>query len=243
MQVECDLFAEHIDYVEDVCKLISHVAVREAERVRAKHSQVNLHIYGPQVIVASNTFCMDQNSKIAKETFDNFCDMWRYLVNDVIQVAKEILESFKSFSLLGGTATTQPVPSRTYNNSVFQNRHPFLASAAASAYPSRARGQPRQNNINYRALQGQPILTNVAGPLGPQPRMVNSEMISRNAYMDRGPPDGMPIGNEGRWEERRGNGPPYTTQAGYTYNSSRSGLTTAGISWRTIKMSGRRMTF
>ena len=40
LQVECDLFAEHIDYVEDVCKLISHVAVREADRVRAKHSQV-----------------------------------------------------------------------------------------------------------------------------------------------------------------------------------------------------------
>ena len=38
--MECDLFAEHIDYVEDVCKLISHVAVREADRVRAKHSQV-----------------------------------------------------------------------------------------------------------------------------------------------------------------------------------------------------------
>ena len=40
LQVECDLFGEHIDYVEDVCKLISHVAVREADRVRAKHSQV-----------------------------------------------------------------------------------------------------------------------------------------------------------------------------------------------------------
>ena len=44
LQVECDLFAEHIDYVEDVCKLISHVAVREADRVRAKHSQVNIII-------------------------------------------------------------------------------------------------------------------------------------------------------------------------------------------------------
>lgn len=39
--MECDLFAEHIDYVEDVCKLISHVAVREADRVRAKHGQVS----------------------------------------------------------------------------------------------------------------------------------------------------------------------------------------------------------
>ena len=43
--MECDLFAEHIDYVEDVCKLISHVAVREADRVRAKHSQVGIGKY------------------------------------------------------------------------------------------------------------------------------------------------------------------------------------------------------
>ena len=204
LQVECDLFAEHIDYVEDVCKLISHVAVREAERVRAKHSQVNLHIYGPQVIVASNTFCMDPTSKIAGESLDHFCDMWRYLVNDVITVAKEILESFKSFSLLGGTAATQPAPNRTYFNSVFQNRDPF---------PSRQR-QQRQNNINYRPPPP---------PLGPQPRMINSEMISRNAYMDRGPPDGMP----GRWEERRGNGHSYPQAGGYTSNGGRSGLTTA----------------
>ena len=45
LQVECDLFGEHIDYVEDVCKLISHVAVREAERVRAKHSQVSSIVF------------------------------------------------------------------------------------------------------------------------------------------------------------------------------------------------------
>ena len=39
------MFGEHIDYVEDVCKLISHVAVREAERVRAKHSQVSSIVF------------------------------------------------------------------------------------------------------------------------------------------------------------------------------------------------------
>jgi hypothetical protein len=52
------------------------VAVREADRVRAKHSQVspslllyiviqvNLHIFGPQVVVAANTFCIDPTSKV-----------------------------------------------------------------------------------------------------------------------------------------------------------------------------------
>ena len=54
--MECDLFAEHIDYVEDVCKLISHVAVREADRVRAKHSQV-----GPSYSHSFNNIMIETN--------------------------------------------------------------------------------------------------------------------------------------------------------------------------------------
>ena len=96
----------------------SHVAARESDRVRAKHAQVNLHIFGPQVIVASNTFCVEPTSKIAKETFENFCDMWRYLVNDVIQVAKEILDSFKGLP--------PPSPLLTHSNS--HNTFPLSAS-------------------------------------------------------------------------------------------------------------------
>lgn len=218
LQVECDLFAEHIDYVEDVCKLISHVAVREADRVRAKHSQVNLHIYGPQVIVASNTFCMDPTSKIAKETFEDFCDMWRYLVNDVIQVAKEILESFKSFSLLGGSAQPLQPPKPNFNSSIQQNQDPFS--------PYLSRQQPRHDVNIYRP----PISSGVNGQMGPPPRMMNPNMIPRSApsYMDRGHPDGMPIGNDMRYDERRGNGHQYSAQGGYPpISGSRSGMTAA----------------
>ena len=74
-----------------------------------------MHIYGPQVIVASNTFCAEPTSKIAKDTFENFCEMWRFLVSDVVQVAKDILESFK----------THPPPSGGINvlqNSVIVNQ-------------------------------------------------------------------------------------------------------------------------
>ena len=46
---------------------------------------MNLHIFGPQVIVAANTFCAESTSKIAKDTFELFTEMWRYLINDVIQ--------------------------------------------------------------------------------------------------------------------------------------------------------------
>ena len=185
--------------------------------------QVNLHIYGPQVIVAANTFCMDPTSKIAKETFENFCDMWRYLVNDVIQVAKEILESFKSFSLLEGANTSatslKTSPSnRTYSNSVFQNnRDPF------SSYPPRT-----QHRLNTRRPPGPgqlapaPILTNANGPGGPRHGAPMGQGRSVG-YMDtRGHPDtGMGIQENGvRWSGDTGDtrlsrqGPGHSYPAG-----------------------------
>ena len=149
---------------------------------------------------------MDPTSKIAKETFENFSDMWRYLVNDVIQVAKEILESFKSFSLLEGANTSatslKTSPSnRTYFNSVFQNnRDPF------SVYPV-PRTQHRLNNISSRRPPGPPgqqapapILTNANGH-GPQRHCAP---LGRNVGygQDRGHPDTMQIQENGaRWGE------------------------------------------
>ncbi len=188
---------------------------------------MNLHIYGPQVIVAANTFCMDPTSKIAKETFENFCDMWRYLVNDVIQVAKEILESFKSFSLLEGANTSatslKTSPSnRTYFNSVFpNNRDPF------SVYPPRSQHRPANLASRRPPGQGQPvpapILTNANG--GP-PR--HCAPLGRNAgyAMDRGHPDGMQIQENGvRWsdgEQRLSIGRQGTGHGAHSYPAGES---------------------
>ena len=167
---------------------------------------------------------MDPTSKIAKETFENFCDMWRYLVNDVIQVAKEILESFKSFSLLGGANTSAPLkapPSnRTYFNSVFQNRDPF------SVYPPRHQQQQQQqqqrlNNVNSVYRTPAPILTNVNGQVS---RGLNNVTGGRSqtGYMDRGHPDGMPLNNDVRWqgqEDRRPIGSSHNYPGGKLANA------------------------
>ena len=169
--------------------------------------------------MAANTFCMDPTSKIAKETFENFCDMWRYLVNDVIQVAKEILESFKSFSLLEGANTSatslKTSPSnRTYFNSVFQNnRDPF------SVYPPRT--QHRLNNLRRPPVQGQPvpapILTNANGGGGPRHCAPMGQGRSQGYAVDRGHPDGMQIQEGVRWsegEQRLRHGPGHSYPAG-----------------------------
>ena len=40
-----------------------HVTWTESAQVRAKHAQINLHIYGPQVAVAATTLCQEPHSK------------------------------------------------------------------------------------------------------------------------------------------------------------------------------------
>ena len=166
---------------------------------------------------------MDPTSKIAKETFENFCDMWRYLVNDVIQVAKEILESFKSFSLLGGANTSsaplKPSPStRTYFNSVFQNRDPF-----SSVYPSpRHQPQQRLNNVNNSVYNRTPapILTNnVNGQVPSRGQNNITGGRSNSVYMDRGHPDGMPLNNEVRWQGQEDRRPPGS--GGHNYSGGK----------------------
>ena len=52
LQVDCDLFAEHIDYVEDVCRLISHVALKaggDLLRLLSQKSNLKTHIESKHV--------------------------------------------------------------------------------------------------------------------------------------------------------------------------------------------------
>ena len=84
--------SEHIDYVEDVAKLIRHVAWTDSSQVRAKHAQINLHIYGPQVGFAANTCCVEPHSIVLKDNLEMFCKMWQFLVDDVIQISKQVAD-------------------------------------------------------------------------------------------------------------------------------------------------------
>ena len=92
LQMSVEKLTEHIDFVEDVAKLVRHVTWTEAAQVRAKHAQINLHIYGPQVAVAATTLCQEPHSKVAKDNFETFCKMWQFLLSDVIQISQEVAE-------------------------------------------------------------------------------------------------------------------------------------------------------
>ncbi|KAF2366611.1 Vinculin/alpha-catenin [Trinorchestia longiramus] len=85
-----DRFLEHIEHIQEVCKLLRHVAPTEALQVAAKYNEINLKIYGPQVVTAAQTLCLYPTSKIAKENVEVFCDVWMNLVGDVKLLTKDI---------------------------------------------------------------------------------------------------------------------------------------------------------
>ncbi len=53
--------------VQEVCKLLRHVAPVEALQVAAKYAEITVRIYGPQMLTACHTLSLYPTSKIAKE--------------------------------------------------------------------------------------------------------------------------------------------------------------------------------
>ncbi|XP_046384624.1 alpha-catulin [Ischnura elegans] len=83
-------FAEYVDHVVEVVKLLRHVAPSDSLQVYAKHSEIGLRTYGPQVVTAAQSLARHPTSKIAKENLEVFADMWQSLMGDVAQVAQEV---------------------------------------------------------------------------------------------------------------------------------------------------------
>lgn len=92
LQESADRFHDYIDHILDVCRLLRHVAFSETLQVHAKFMEINLKIYGPQVLTAARILSACPSSKAAKENFDVFTDMWHWIASDVTSVSKEVIE-------------------------------------------------------------------------------------------------------------------------------------------------------
>ncbi|XP_063225044.1 alpha-catulin isoform X2 [Bacillus rossius redtenbacheri] len=86
-------FHEYIEHILEVCKLLRHIAPTDTLQVSAKYTEINLSIYGPQVLTAAHTLSLHPTSKIAKENLEVFADMWQALMSDVTGVSKEVMEA------------------------------------------------------------------------------------------------------------------------------------------------------
>lgn len=81
-----------------VCKLLRHIALTETQQIQAKFTEINLRIYGPQVLTAARALSAHPNSKIAKENLEVFSDMWQWLSGDVTSVSKEVIETVQAIT-------------------------------------------------------------------------------------------------------------------------------------------------
>ncbi|XP_046661152.1 alpha-catulin isoform X1 [Homalodisca vitripennis] len=88
-----DRFNEMVEHILEVCKLMRHMAPSETLQVSARYTEINLRIYGPQVVTAAHTLNQHPTSKIAKENLEVFAEMWQSLMTDVTTVCKDVMES------------------------------------------------------------------------------------------------------------------------------------------------------
>ncbi|KAG6455213.1 hypothetical protein O3G_MSEX009096 [Manduca sexta] len=83
---------EQLDHIIEVCKLLRHIAMSETLQVSAKFAEINLRIYGPQVVTAARTLAAHPGSAAARENLDVFVDMWAWLLADAARLARELLD-------------------------------------------------------------------------------------------------------------------------------------------------------
>lgn len=70
LQKTATRFRETVDHIAEITKLSRHLAPTDNLRVSAKHAEINLKIYAPQVVAAAHTLAQHPSSKIAKENLE-----------------------------------------------------------------------------------------------------------------------------------------------------------------------------
>ncbi|XP_064646308.1 alpha-catulin-like isoform X1 [Lineus longissimus] len=83
-------FEEHSEQLQEVAKLLRHIATTGPLVITAEHVENSLKALCPQTIYAAKAFAQNGGSKIAKENFDVFCDNWESQINELSILVKDI---------------------------------------------------------------------------------------------------------------------------------------------------------
>lgn len=63
-----EIFRSHFYF--QICKVLRHISTTEALQVSAKHAEVNLRVYAPQIVTAAQALAHYPCSKIIKENLE-----------------------------------------------------------------------------------------------------------------------------------------------------------------------------
>ena len=170
-------------------------------QVRAKHAQINLHIYGPQIGAAAISVCYDPRSLVAKDNLEAFCQMWQYLVDDVIQISKEVADQTRPGLIpppprimkqppTPSSGTPPPysplVDPHSYGFQDGYGHHPPPDGHNGNSMGKFHKSVPDLNAVLHgmQPPQGQPLPNQMRGGGGPPP-----PQPLPNSYLDPNPPN------------------------------------------------------
>ncbi|KAK2143373.1 hypothetical protein LSH36_848g00063 [Paralvinella palmiformis] len=83
-------FEEHSEQLQEVCKLLKHIAGTEPLSIWSEHTESSLKTLAPLLIFSAHTLAGYPASKIAKENLDVFADAWASQINDLSVLVKDI---------------------------------------------------------------------------------------------------------------------------------------------------------
>ncbi|XP_035214530.1 alpha-catulin-like [Stegodyphus dumicola] len=117
-------FSEQSDHLQEVCKLLHHVASAESVQVLSKNTEACLQVYGPQVLSACHTLFLHPSSKVARENVEVFMDVWKALDQDVTALAQEVAELCRNSNNTTGKSEKAGSTNYVTNPSSELNRQP-----------------------------------------------------------------------------------------------------------------------
>ncbi|XP_052829405.1 alpha-catulin isoform X1 [Octopus bimaculoides] len=83
-------FREHSEQLEEVCKLLRHIANTGPLIITAEHNESVIHVTCPLLLNAAQTFAQYPGSRIAEGNLDVFAKAWEGQINELSILVKEV---------------------------------------------------------------------------------------------------------------------------------------------------------
>ncbi|XP_059095535.1 alpha-catulin-like isoform X2 [Tigriopus californicus] len=179
-------FSATLVSIEEISKVIRNAFVSDVLNVQTKHAEINLKIFGPQIIIAAQTLIHHPHSKAAHHNLECFCTLWKSLANELMLGCKQVQgdgiffgNHLKLPSLDHGGAPMiveqPPTPTTVTNPSPYVNFHPSLGnslqfpdcSSNLVTYQWRVGEAPMTIQLNLLAALEAPPVAHQAGTTPP----------------------------------------------------------------------------
>lgn len=189
-------FNEHAEHVQEVCKLLFHVATNETLQISSKNTEACLCVYGPQILSACHTLGVHPTSKIAKENLAVFIDLWLTLFNDVHHLSRDITELCRNTDRYNlyplrqnklQKSVTIREASDTQSNDGLQPEPPMLAQqgATASCQFAKPLDSIEQERIAKAGLEMKLAATEMDAEAGKWPDAEDNDIVRKAKAMSQ----------------------------------------------------------